>query len=282
VSKIFLSWSGHKSRKVAEFLHTWLPSVLQFAEPYFTPEDIEKGKKWNSDISGALDETNFGIICLTRENLEKPWILFEAGALSKNVDRANVCTLLIDVDPTDVTGPLAQFQHTSIDKIEVKKMMKSINSSDSSRTLTDSTFNSVFEMWWPKLLDACEKISSERSAAPSSDLRSDREIIEEILLRVRSIEKSNGTDYEKEILKQKLFGETNEDGNQLHLSEIENIMGSLDSSLDTNGNRLAAGDHVLHKKFGFGRIAQIEDGKISVDFEIGTKRVVGSFLLKCQ
>lgn len=91
--KVFLSWSGSKSKRLAEILHTWIPSVIQAAKPYFSPDDIEKGTRWYPEVSKELKKSNVGIICLTRENLEAPWILFETGALVLQryflVDRIN-------------------------------------------------------------------------------------------------------------------------------------------------------------------------------------------------
>jgi hypothetical protein len=84
--KVFISWSGELSRRLADEIQRWLPATLQFVKPYFTPVDIEKGTKWVSEISAELSKSHVGIICLTKENLSSPWILFEAGALSKNLD----------------------------------------------------------------------------------------------------------------------------------------------------------------------------------------------------
>lgn len=85
-TKVFISWSGELSNRLAEALRQWLPAVLQFVKPYFTPSDIEKGARWGSDILSELSESDIGIICLTKENQNMPWILFEAGAISKNFD----------------------------------------------------------------------------------------------------------------------------------------------------------------------------------------------------
>ena len=85
-TKVFISWSGPLSQKLGEALRNWLPSALQFVKPYFSPEDIEKGAKWGSEIAKELETSNIGVICLTRDNTEKPWILFEAGALSKSLE----------------------------------------------------------------------------------------------------------------------------------------------------------------------------------------------------
>jgi hypothetical protein len=70
-----------------------MPDVLFMAEPWLSAEDIEKGAKWNQVVSGELEKSNFAIICLTPENLGAPWLLFEAGALSKRPE-SRVCTYL--------------------------------------------------------------------------------------------------------------------------------------------------------------------------------------------
>lgn len=92
--KIFISWSGSMSQAIAEALHDWLPRVIQAVQPWLSSTNIDKGARWSDDIAAQLEETKFGLICLTRENLEAPWILFEAGALSKTLDRTYVCPYL--------------------------------------------------------------------------------------------------------------------------------------------------------------------------------------------
>lgn len=119
-SKVFISWSGDLSKKLAEEVRLWLPGVLQFVKPYFTPNDIEKGTRWSTEITNELENSNAGIICLTKDNINKPWILFEAGALSKNFGKANVCTILFNLDSADLTGPLTSFQATKFDKSDLK------------------------------------------------------------------------------------------------------------------------------------------------------------------
>src|SRR6188474_3258644 len=88
--------------------------------------DVKKGEKWRQALGGELEKANFGIICLTPENLTAPWILFEAGALSKKADSA-VCTYLFDLANTEVKDPLAQFQHTEANQEDTKKLVITIN-----------------------------------------------------------------------------------------------------------------------------------------------------------
>lgn len=88
----------------AEAVRHWLPGTIQFVKPYFTPEDIEKGTRWGSDIVKELESSKIGILCLTNNNSDSPWILFEAGALSKSLEKSRVCTVLFGLETTDLKG----------------------------------------------------------------------------------------------------------------------------------------------------------------------------------
>ena len=103
---------GELSKSLAAAIRDWLPTTLQYVKPYFTPADIEKGAKWDNEISEALEASNFCIIAMTRESLDSKWITFEAGALSKKIEKARICTVLFGIEPTDVKGPLERFQWT--------------------------------------------------------------------------------------------------------------------------------------------------------------------------
>ena len=70
--KVFVSWSGERSQALAQALRDWLPLVLHFVEPWLSQSDIEPGERWASEVSKELGVSNFGIICVTRENTELP------------------------------------------------------------------------------------------------------------------------------------------------------------------------------------------------------------------
>jgi hypothetical protein len=180
-TKVFISWSGDLSRQLAEAVRNWIPGVLQYVKPYFTPDDIEKGTKWSTEIIKELEGSEVGIICLTRNNLNKPWILFEAGALSKNFGKSKVCTLLFDIDSTDLTGPLTGFQDTKFNKIDFKKLIVSINHEAGEAKLDSRVLDEVFEMWWGKLEETVNEILSGHKEQDQSPTRTEREILEEIL-----------------------------------------------------------------------------------------------------
>lgn len=180
-SKVFISWGGDLSKQLAEEVKNWLPSVLQFVKPYFTPDDIEKGTRWESSIAQELASSQIGIICLTKDNISRPWILFEAGALSKNFGKANVCTVLFNVDSTDITGPLTCFQATKFDKADFKKLIKTINDTGGDLKLDSKVLDDVFEMWWPRLEDKIKKVIKNYKEESHEEERSEREILEELL-----------------------------------------------------------------------------------------------------
>jgi hypothetical protein len=184
-TQVFISWSGNLSKKLAEAVREWLPATLQFVKPYFTPVDIEKGSKWGAEISGELDRSNIGVICLTSENLNNPWILFEAGALSKKLE-SRVCTILFGVDPSSVTGPLTLFQHTRFTKEDFKKLVETINSTGGESRLSESVLKTVFEKFWPDLEETVNKILAEYTPADTGEPRQERDILEEILELTRS------------------------------------------------------------------------------------------------
>jgi len=125
--KIFLSWSGPKSQLVAEMLREWIPCAIQKADPWMSAKDIEKGARWSSDIAEQLNDAQCGIICLTPENAKAPWVLFEAGALSKSVEKAYVCPYLVGLRSTDPSGPLVQFQVAVANRDDTFELVKTLN-----------------------------------------------------------------------------------------------------------------------------------------------------------
>jgi hypothetical protein len=185
--RVFISWSGERSKEAAQALRDWLPSVLQNVKPYFTPDDIEKGSRWGGEIRGELEASDFGIICLTQDNLSAPWILFEAGALSK-LDKSRVAPLLLDVEPADVTGPLGQLQLTRFSKDECLKLLTSLNRALGELGLDQPVLAAVFERWWPELEERIKNALATHAPRKTPKRRPERDILEEVLERVRMLQ----------------------------------------------------------------------------------------------
>jgi TIR domain len=162
--KVFISWSGTTSHRVAKVLRDWLPSVIQNVEPYVSSEDIDKGARWSTDIAGELHASAYGIICLTKDNILAPWINFEAGALGKSIDKSKVSPLLFRVKRSEVEGPILQFQSTIVEKDDVIKLLKSINVACGPEALDTSRLEKTFGVWWPQLEQQLAEIPEETIA----------------------------------------------------------------------------------------------------------------------
>ena len=186
--KIFLSWSGDLSYAVASLFKEWLPNVIQSIEPpYLSAKDIEKGSAWFPDIANQLKESAFGLICLTSENLDSPWIHFEAGAIANKFEMKHIPAFLVDIDAKDVKSPLSQFQLTSPNEEDVFGLLSTINNVQGDKQLTTEQLKSAFKMWWTEF-DAQFKSAIALGAtkhAPATK-RSQEDILEEILLISRS------------------------------------------------------------------------------------------------
>lgn len=181
--KVFISWSGERSRAFANVLRDWIPNVIQAIKPWMSDVDIDKGSRWSKDIALQLEESKVGIICLTPENLEAPWILFEAGALSKSLEKSYVCPFLFKIDPSDIKGPLVQFQATEANKNDTQKLIHTINQALEGDAIPKEKLDEAFEVWWPKFEKNLEKIPDIETIKEPK--RSDREILKEILELVR-------------------------------------------------------------------------------------------------
>jgi hypothetical protein len=180
--RVFLSWSGQKSRLVAEALRDWLPDVVNAVKPWMSEEDIEKGAVGAQKIAEALKDCRYGIICLTRQNQDRPWINYEAGALSKTVGDVDtrVAPLLIDFErKSEVTGPLSAFQMTMPTLEDVTRMVVGIDAVTDTPRESQRVQRVVKSLWEP--LEAKIKTAQEITAASPPPKRSADDILSELL-----------------------------------------------------------------------------------------------------
>ncbi|MES2900200.1 MAG: hypothetical protein V4723_10755 [Pseudomonadota bacterium] len=190
-----MSWSGERSHRVAKLLGDWLGDVIQAVKPWISSSGIDRGEQWFRKIGDKLSEINVGIVCLTPENKENPWIMFEAGALLKGSADARVMTFLIDLKNTDVTDPLAQFNHTTASKSDMLELVTSLNARLGEAALPVQRLQGVFETYWPQFETKYNEImeTSKRvvtvvdSVVPAFHERSANEMISEVLETVRGI-----------------------------------------------------------------------------------------------
>ena len=175
--KLFISWSGERSKALASALHDWFPLVLHYVEPWLSEADIEAGTRWADAVAKQLEACNFGIICITRENLASPWILFESGALAKSIEGSRVIPLLLDLDFREISGPLAQFQAKKVEKNGLMEIVEAINKT-ASHPVPEDRYRQLFEALWS---DFEKKVATiPKAVSPSKQTRSQADILEEL------------------------------------------------------------------------------------------------------
>jgi len=185
--KVFISWSGELSNAIAIKLSQWIPIVIQSIDVFISSEDIAKGENWSRRLSEELSECSFGIICLTSQNVEAPWIHFESGALAKTLD-SRVSAFMVDVNVSDVKGPLSSLQNTKFEKQDFFKLVKSINDSTKSPVRADILEITFNNMWTDLARDVKGIIETHATRVPSGvEEKPLGEVVEEILRVVRGI-----------------------------------------------------------------------------------------------
>lgn len=187
--KVFISWSGKRSKAVGELLDEWLQCVLQALNPWMSSKDIDRGSLWFSQINNQLKDTSIGIICITSSNLTKPWILFEAGALAKGLSSNRVCTFLVDLKPADISDPLAQFNHTLPNKEGVWSLVRTLNDSIDENKLPEKILENVFDTYWPQFEESFQEIIGATEDDTSIVERPEKDILSELLYMTRSMDK---------------------------------------------------------------------------------------------
>jgi len=78
-------------------------------------------------------------------------MLFEAGAIARSLDGSRVVPYLIDVDPSRLPAPLAQFQAVRADRAGTHSLVRAISKWHEDNTRPLGALDEVFEVWWPKL-----------------------------------------------------------------------------------------------------------------------------------
>ena len=185
--KVFISWSGNRSRAVAELLNDWIKCVIQATRPWISSRDIESGALWFSEIADQLKDTAVGIVCITQENKNAPWILFEAGALTKGLSKNRVCTFLVDLQPRDLSDPLAQFNHTSPNRDGLWGLVRTLNNCLSENSLDERILNQIFSVYWEQFEFGFKEALAKHLPSQEAEPRKDEDILAEILQTTRSM-----------------------------------------------------------------------------------------------
>jgi hypothetical protein len=171
--RIFISWSGKKSRDFAEALKPWLEQVLPTADVRLSTDDIDKGTIWFSEIIGELEECNCGIVCITRDNHLAPWIHFEASGMITGLGKTRIATLLLDIGFGEIQQPLSQFNGLPPDREGMHHLVKTFNKlSDQStghQPIKDHVLERTFDKFWGEMEAVVRRLFPPVETAPNPE-----------------------------------------------------------------------------------------------------------------
>jgi hypothetical protein len=117
--------------------------------------EFQKGEEWFQLLRRGLDNARTGIVFLTPENADAPWIHFEAGALATAVgNRHSLFTYVYVFDPGSLTGPLSAYQSTVATKEDTHRLVLNL-CGVLERELPDEV---AYGAWWVKLEEVLDNI----------------------------------------------------------------------------------------------------------------------------
>lgn len=151
-------------------------------------QDIASGARGLEEIRRTLQAAKFGILVVTPENQNSSWLTFEAGALSRALDsNALVVPLLVGFsNPSDLTGPLAQFQARMLHEVDTRRLVTTLGENAG---VSPATVGRRFDVFWPQLAKAVAE--SHQNASVPDGKRTERDLLLELVGRYRSVQRVN-------------------------------------------------------------------------------------------
>jgi hypothetical protein len=154
--RLFLSWSGGRSHRLAVVLKEWLETHFSSdGISAFVSSEITKGSLWLPTVNAELKQADAGLVCLTANSLDSEWVLFEAGALSTAValrtGQARIFTYLLGVDPAELPGPLSAYQSTVATMEDTFRLIDSLLHDLTPNRMAVRDFGPVWDDLWPRL-----------------------------------------------------------------------------------------------------------------------------------
>lgn len=153
--KVFLSWSGERSHRVARALKRHVESISSNVEAW-EADDLRPGAEWARSLIPNIERADVAVLCLTRRNLSAPWISFELGAFYRSeVERAAV-PYLLDVSRESLDFPVGMFQAVEADRSGTKKLFWRVAEG---LGIEEQSFEDIFgSRIWPNLAEELDEI----------------------------------------------------------------------------------------------------------------------------
>ena len=148
VMNVFIGWLGEASKEIASSLESWLNGMFDGrVSAYTTMDNLAAGSEWFHGLRRAMNDADCGLLCVTEDNVNSPWLSYEAGALSQNVEL--LIPILFEVSPLRVSAPLRMFQSVPFGLDGMKELTYALNRSCGDKGLSSQELERRFQARYP-------------------------------------------------------------------------------------------------------------------------------------
>jgi hypothetical protein len=166
-------------------LHRFIQQVLGRADPWMSEQDIAVGARWPEALRDALVGSGFCVICVTKENVGKPWLNYEAGVIRDGLNKPTAPWML-DITPAEFPlMPLNPLQGRACTRGGTLELVNSLNRAMGDRGMAPAIVSDLFERCWPDLeteLEAARKLIE--SPGPK---RTAEDLLNEVVRNTRAL-----------------------------------------------------------------------------------------------
>jgi hypothetical protein len=164
IMDILVSWSKTRSWEVAQSVYDWLPNVFPRVKLWISTNDIEIGDEWWEELKRVLHKAKACITCITKDNVNSPWLHYEAGRIAGRKEEVRILPYLFDVTPEEIAHtPLQKYQCAQCAESFEEGTLALVRSLNrlwprKPKKLDDETLQSKFAEHWPTLEERLKHI----------------------------------------------------------------------------------------------------------------------------
>lgn len=256
--KIFIAWSKGASKSIGLALKEWLLEINRAVfSPVISDENIAAGSVWHTALDRELKSADFGVLCVTEENLDSAWLCYESGVLAASTarnDKTNAAPHVApirfgNVNASRIAGPIQHFQSIPFEKGKMLSFVLQLNAysrftnPNAQNFLDEKDITENFERAYPALEESVRKILSKELPAAAQERKDElTEKLSGILERLERLSAGGGAVPESvsPIPQKAEAGEVSDQSDELDaaLAEFQRY-DSPDSALSRLGKLLA-------------------------------------------
>jgi hypothetical protein len=150
---------------------------------------IAYGVEWYAAIMSKLEDATDVVALLTKNSIERPWILYEAGVAKGKLNR-NVLGIALGVplESVTTTGPFGQFQNADGDEGSLTGLVMQLVKRNPDAEPREEAIRAQVRVFLTKLNDLLSKLGSGKDALPAvSEEQTSAKLFEEVKAMVRDL-----------------------------------------------------------------------------------------------